>query len=92
MYVQFTSCFYGVSIDPVACRKNPTKNKIVITNCQHLLLGENYTEIKAWDLKFGWSDPYFSEKLRWNASVTAKIFLENLVRNISKEKKFWNNI
>ena len=26
--------------------------KIVTPNCQPLLLGENYTEIKAWQLKF----------------------------------------
>ena len=38
-------------IEPAACRKNPIKNKIVILNCQSLLLGENYTEIKAWQLK-----------------------------------------
>ena len=34
------------------CVKNPIKNKLVIPNCQALLLGENYTEIKAWQLKF----------------------------------------
>ena len=33
-------------------RKNPIKNKIIILNCQPPLLGENYTEIKAWQLKF----------------------------------------
>ena len=27
------------------------KNKVAIPSCQLLLLGENYTEIKAWELK-----------------------------------------
>ena len=35
------------------------KKKLVIPNCQPLLLGKNYTEIKAWQLKFAWSDPYY---------------------------------
>ena len=40
-------------IDPASCRKNPRrKNKIVIPNYQRLLLGENYTEINAWQLKY----------------------------------------
>ena len=54
------------SIDPAPCRKNPI-NKIVILNCQPLLLGENYFEsllslippftknyikIRAWQPKF----------------------------------------
>ena len=39
-------------------------------NCQPLLLGENYTEIIAWQLKFAESDPYFYEKLHWDKSVT----------------------
>ena len=34
-------------IDPAPCRKNPLKNEIIILNCQHLLLGENYTLIKV---------------------------------------------
>ena len=54
------------------------KNKIVIPNCPRLLVGEKYTEIKAWQVKFAYSDPYFYEKLRWNKSVTAKVSLENL--------------
>ena len=33
-------------------RKNPIKNKLVIPNCQPVLLGENCTEIKMWQLKF----------------------------------------
>ena len=41
------------SIDPAPFQKNPTKkNKTFISNCLPLLLGENYTEIKAWQLKF----------------------------------------
>ena len=48
------------------------KNKIIILNCHPLLLGENYIEIKAWQLKFASSDPFFHEKLHWNKSVTAK--------------------
>ena len=28
------------------------KSKIVIPNCPPLVVGENYTEIKAWQLKF----------------------------------------
>ena len=65
------------------------KNKIFILNCQPLLLGENYTEIKAWQLKFAQSDTYFYEKIHWNKSVTAKVSLENLVRNVLKENKLW---
>ena len=50
------------TIDPAPCRKNPTKkNKIVIPNCPPLLPGENYTEVKAWQLKFASSDPYYEE-------------------------------
>ena len=44
--------YENFSIDLAPCRKNPIKNKIVIPSCQPLLLGENYTEIKAWQLKF----------------------------------------
>ena len=40
------------NIDPAPCRKNPIKNKIVIPNCQSLLLGEDYTELIACQLKF----------------------------------------
>ena len=65
------------------------KNKTVILNCEPLLPGENYTEIKAWQLKFAQSDSYFYEKIHWNKSVTAKVSLENLVRNVLKENKFW---
>ena len=36
------------SNDPAPYQKNPIKNKIAIRNCQYLLLGDNYTEIKAW--------------------------------------------
>ena len=32
------------------------ENEIVILNCQPLVIGENYNEIKAWQLK---SDSYF---------------------------------
>ena len=47
-----TSCRYAesyenFSVDSAPCRKNPMKNKIVMLNCQPLLLGENSTEIKA---------------------------------------------
>ena len=66
------------------------KNKIVILNCQPLLLGENYTEIKAGQLKFAKSDSYFYEKLHWNKSVTDKVSLENSVRIVLKENKLWN--
>ena len=69
---------------------NPMKNKIVILNCQPLLLGKNYTEIKLWQLKFAWSDTYFYEKPHWNKGLTAKVSLENLVRNDLKENKLWN--
>ena len=76
------------SIDPAPCRKNPIKNKIVTPNCQPLILGEDYTEIKAWQLKFASSDHCFYEKLHWNKSVTAKVFIGNLVRrNVLKENK-----
>ena len=33
-------------IDPAPCRENPIKKKLVIPNCQPILLGENNTEIK----------------------------------------------
>ena len=65
------------------------ENKTVTLNCQPLLLGETYTEIKAWQLKFAWSDTYFYEKLHWKKSVTAKVSLENLVRNVLKENMLW---
>ena len=61
------------------------KSKIVILNCQLLLLGENYTEIKAWQLKFAESDPYFYKKLHRNKSVTDKVSSENLMRNVLNE-------
>ena len=61
------------------------KNKIVILNCQPLLLGGNYTEKKAWQLKFALSDTYFYEKIHWNKSVAAKVSIENLVRNVLKK-------
>ena len=60
-------------VDPAPYSKNTVKNEIVKLNCQPLLLGENYIEIKAWHLKFAQSDPYFWEKLHWNKSVTAKV-------------------
>ena len=85
---RYAEAYDNFSIDAASCRKNPIqKNKIVILNCQPLPLAENYTEIKAWQRKFAWSDPYFYEKLRWNKSVTAKI---SLVRNVLKENKLWN--
>ena len=43
--------YENFSIDSVLYRKNPIKNKLVIPNCQPVLLGENYTETKAWQLK-----------------------------------------
>ena len=39
-------------VDPAPYSKNTVKNEIVKLNCQPLLLGENYFEIKAWHLKF----------------------------------------
>ena len=45
--VWYAGAYKNFSIDPAPCPKNPIKNKIVILNCQPLLLGENYTEIKA---------------------------------------------
>ena len=48
----YTEAYENFSIDPALCLKNPTKKKkIVLPNCPPLLLGENYTEIKAWQLK-----------------------------------------
>ena len=44
---RYAEVYEHFSIDPAPCRKNPIKNKIIILNCQPLLLGENYTEIKA---------------------------------------------
>ena len=67
--------------------EDPIKDKIIILNCQPLLLGKNYTEIKASQLKFAESDPYSYEKLHCNKSMTAKVSLENLVRNVLKENK-----
>ena len=50
---RYAETYENFSIDPAPCRKNPRrKNKTVIPNCQPLLLGENYVEIKAWQLKF----------------------------------------
>ena len=48
---RYAEAYENFSIDPAPCQKNPIK-KIVILNCQPLLLRENYTEIKAWQLKF----------------------------------------
>ena len=88
---RYAEAYENFSVDPAPFRKNPFKNKdkIVILNFQRLLLGENYTEIKAWQLKFAQSDTYFYEKIHWNKSVAAKFSLENLVRNVLKENKFW---
>ena len=53
----YTSRRYGeayenFSIDPAPSRKNPIKNKHAIPKCHPVLLGENYTEVKARQLKF----------------------------------------
>ena len=53
----YTSRRYGeayenFSTDPAPSRKNPIKNKHDIPKCQPVLLGENYTEVKARQLKF----------------------------------------
>ena len=50
---RYDEAYKNFSIDPAPYRKNPIKikNKIVILNCQPLLLGENYTKLKAWQLK-----------------------------------------
>ena len=82
---RYAETYENFSIDPAPCQKNPIKNKIVIPNCQPLLLGEIYTEIKAWQLKFALSDLYFYENLHWNKSVTAKVSLENLVNQALKQ-------
>ena len=37
------------------------KYKIEIPNCPPLLVGENYTEIKAWQVKF----PYETKEMFW---------------------------
>ena len=86
----YAEAYENFIIDLAPCRKNPMKNKIAILNCQPLLLAENYTKIKSWQLKFASPDPYFDEKLRWNKSLTAKVSLENLVGNVLKENKLWN--
>ena len=75
---KYAEGYENFSIDPIPCRKNPIKNKIIILNCQPLLLGEYYTEIKAWQLKFAKSDPCSHEKLHWNKTVTAKVSFKNL--------------
>ena len=49
---RYAEAYENFSIDPAPCRKNPIKNKIVTPNCQPLILGEDYTEIIAWQLKF----------------------------------------
>ena len=88
---RYAVAYENFSIDPAPCRKNPIKrNKIFISNCKPLLIGENFTEIKAWQLKFAQSHPYFCKKLLWNKNVTGKVSLENLVRNVLKENKLWN--
>ena len=38
---RYGEAYENLSIDPAPCRKNPIKNKIVIRNCQRLLLEEN---------------------------------------------------
>ena len=48
----YAEAYENFSIEPAPCRKNPIKNKVVKLNFQPLLLRENYTEIKAWQLKF----------------------------------------
>ena len=82
--------YENFSIDQAPCRNNPMKNKIVIPNCHPLLPAENHTKIKAWQLKFAWSDHCFYEKLHWYKSVTAEVSLENLVRKVLKENMLWN--
>ena len=43
---RYAEAYENFSIDPAPCQNNPTKNKIVILNCQPLPLGENYTKKK----------------------------------------------
>ena len=43
----FKSLLKTFSIDPAPCRNNRIKNKVFISNCQPLVLGEHYTKIKA---------------------------------------------
>ena len=51
---RYAEAYENFSIDPVPCWKNLIKkNKIIIANCQPLLLGESYTEIKEVTAKVG---------------------------------------
>ena len=86
---RYAKVYENFSVDPAPCRKNPIKKWNCHTKLPQLL-EEDYTEIIAWQLKFALSDPYFYEKLHWSKSVTAKVSLENLVRNVLKENKLWN--
>ena len=50
---RYAEAYENFSIDASTMLKKSykNKNKIVILNCQPLLLGKNYTEIKVWQLK-----------------------------------------
>ena len=48
----YAEAYENFSIEPALCQKNPTKKIKLSLNFQSLLIGENYTETKAWQLKF----------------------------------------
>ena len=43
----YAEAYENFSIEPAPCQKNPTKKIKLPLNFQSLLIGENYTEIKA---------------------------------------------
>ena len=87
---RYVEAYKNFSIHPAPCQKNPIKkNKIVIQNCQPLLLGENYTGKK----RGSWSFLSLIPSSTKNYTKTkAKVSLENLVRNVLKENKLWSRM
>ena len=49
---RYADVYENFSIDPAPFPKIPIKIEVIILNCQPQLPGENYTEIKARQLKF----------------------------------------
>ena len=83
---RYAETYQNFSIDPAPCRKNPIK-KLNLSYCHPLLLGESYTEIKAWRLSL---IPTSTQNYIEKQAVTTKVSLENLVWNALKKSKLWN--
>ena len=67
------------------CGKNPIKKKKRISklSCQSLQLGENYTEIKAWQLNF-------AAKLNTYKLTNPELFISTELATISSDFLFSN--